>query len=145
MLLAAADGVADTRIATERGVTGVSVRERRTRFEAEKLTQCGKVHAGRGRKATINDAKIAEIVDLTRHHVPESHTLRMPHHGRARRGQPRHGPRIWDARGLKPHRVETGKLSNDPQFEDERIDGVGLYLDLPEKAIALCLDERSQM
>ena len=41
--------------------------------------------------------------------------------------------RIWDARGLKPHRIETFKLSNDPQFEDKLIDVVGLYLNPPRK------------
>ena len=53
--------------------------------------------------------------------------------------------RIWDARGLKPHRVETFKLSNDPQFEDKLIDVVGLYLNPPKKAVVLCMDEKSQI
>jgi len=42
--------------------------------------------------------------------------------------------RIWDARGPKPHRVETFKLSSDPQFEDKLIDDVGLYISPPDKA-----------
>ena len=53
--------------------------------------------------------------------------------------------RIWDARGLKPHRVATFKLSNDPQFEDKLIDVVGLYLNPPKKAVVLCMDEKSQI
>ncbi len=53
--------------------------------------------------------------------------------------------RIWTARGLQPHRVETFKLSNDPQFEEKLIDVVGLYLDPPEKAVVLCMDEKSQI
>jgi transposase len=48
-------------------------------------------------------------------------------------------------RGLKPHRVETFKLSNDPQFEDKLIDVVGLYLNPPAKAVVLCMDEKSQI
>ncbi len=53
--------------------------------------------------------------------------------------------RIWDARGLKPHRVETFKLSNDPQFEDKLIEVVALYLNPPKKAVVLCMDEKSQI
>ena len=53
--------------------------------------------------------------------------------------------RIWAARGLKPHRVKTFKLSNDPRFEEKLTDVVGLYLNPPEKAIVLCVDEKSQI
>ena len=53
--------------------------------------------------------------------------------------------RIWDARGLKPHRVDNFKLSNDPKFEDKLVDVVGLYLNPPDKAVVLCMDEKSQI
>jgi transposase len=53
--------------------------------------------------------------------------------------------RIWHARGLKPHLVETFKLSNDPAFEEKLADVVGLYLDPPERAVVLCMDEKSQV
>ncbi len=53
--------------------------------------------------------------------------------------------RIWKAFGLQPHRVETFKLSNDPQFIDKVRDVVGLYLDPPERALVLCVDEKSQI
>ena len=53
--------------------------------------------------------------------------------------------RIWSARGIKPHRVETFKLSNDPRFEEKLADVVGLYLNPPEKAIVLCVDEKTQI
>src|ERR1700731_2791135 len=53
--------------------------------------------------------------------------------------------RIWSARGLKPHRVETCKLSNDKRFEEKLVDVVGLYLNPPEHAIVLCMDEKSQI
>jgi len=52
---------------------------------------------------------------------------------------------VWSARGLKPHRVETFKLSNDPNFEEKLVDVVGLYLNPPEKAIVLCADEKSSV
>jgi hypothetical protein len=53
--------------------------------------------------------------------------------------------RIWRTFGLKPHRVDTFELSNDPQFIDKVRDIVGLYLDPPEKALVLCVDEKSQI
>ena len=53
--------------------------------------------------------------------------------------------RVWRAFGLKPHLVETWKLSTDPQFIDKVRDVVGLYLDPPEKALVLCVDEKSQI
>ena len=53
--------------------------------------------------------------------------------------------KIWAARGLKPHRVETFKLSNDPRFEEKLADVVGLYLNPPERAIVLSMDEKSQI
>ncbi len=53
--------------------------------------------------------------------------------------------RIWKAFGLKPHQVDTFKISNDPQFIDKVRDVVGLYLDPPEKALVLCVDEKSHI
>ena len=51
--------------------------------------------------------------------------------------------RVWSELGLQPHRVDTFKVSNDPRFAEKLIDVVGLYLDPPEKAIVLCMDEKS--
>ena len=53
--------------------------------------------------------------------------------------------RIWSARGLQPHRVDTFKLSNDQRFEQKLTDVVGLYLNPPDKAVVLCADEKSQI
>lgn len=53
--------------------------------------------------------------------------------------------RIWDAHGLKPHRVETFKLSTDPHFIEKLTDVVGVYLNPPDKAVVLCVDEKSQI
>ena len=51
---------------------------------------------------------------------------------------------IWSGRGLKPHLVKSFKLSNDPAFEEKLIDVVGLYLNPPENAVVLCMDEQIQ-
>ena len=111
-LLAAADGLANTRIVADLGVTVVSVRAWRARFESEGLSTWGKVARGRGRKASILQAKIDEIVELTLHYVPEGHThwscrVMAEHAGVS----PATVQWIWDARGLKPHRADTFKLS----------------------------------
>jgi transposase len=53
--------------------------------------------------------------------------------------------RIWREAGLKPHRVDTFKVSNDPQFEEKVVDVVGLYMNPPDKAMVLCVDEKSQI
>src|SRR5207302_1177377 len=53
--------------------------------------------------------------------------------------------RVWSARGLKPHLVKTFKLSNDKRFDDKLIDVVGLYSNPPDKAVVLCMDEKSQI
>ncbi len=53
--------------------------------------------------------------------------------------------KIWRARGLKPHLVETFKISSDPNFEEKLTDVVGLCLNPPERAVVFCMDEKSQV
>ena len=53
--------------------------------------------------------------------------------------------RIWDAHGLQPHRVDTFKLSKDPEFVEKLTDIVGLYMNPPDKAAVICVDEKSQI
>ena len=64
---------------------------------------------------------------------------------RSRGCRSRRSGRIWRAFGLKPHRAETFKLSTDPLFIDKVRDVVGLYLDPPERAVVLCVDEKTQI
>ena len=65
--------------------------------------------------------------------------------GKAQGVSPATVQRIWSARGLKPHLVKTFKLSNDPSFDDKLIDVVGLYLNPPDNAVVLCMDEKSSV
>lgn len=145
-LLRAAQGVANTAIASELGVAPSTVAAWRARFAAEGLAQFGKVHAGRGRKPSISPKKVEAIVKATLHSKPEGET-----HWSCRSMAKAQGVskdtvrRIWAARGLKPHLVKTFKLSNDPKFEEKLIDVVGLYLNPPDKAVVLCMDEKSQI
>ena len=146
VLLMAADGVANTVIAEEVGVTPVTVRAWRQRFRCRRVGRIGKIREGRGRKPSIPEETVAEIVRLTTTTTPPGAT-----HWSCRTMAKRVGvssatvQRIWSDLGLQPHRVETFKVSNDPQFEEKLIDVVGLYLNPPEKAIVLCMDEKSQI
>ena len=146
VLLMAADGEANTRIAEEVGVTPVTVRAWRQRFGEQGLAGLDKIREGRGRKPSISEDTIAEIVRLTTTTTPEGAT-----HWSCRTMAKHVGvssatvQRIWSGLGLRPHRIDTFKVSNDPLFEEKLIDVVGLYLNPPEQAIVLCMDEKSQI
>jgi transposase len=145
-LVLAADGVANTQIAETVGVSATTVKAWRERYAEDGLRELGAVRPGRGRKATITDEKVAEIVRATLLEKPAGET-----HWSCRSMAKAHGvspatvQRIWSARGLQPHRVDTFKLSGDPRFEEKLVDVVGLYLNPPEKAVVLCMDEKSQI
>ncbi len=146
VLVLAADGVANTRIAGEMGISAMTVRAWRDRFAAEGLAKFGKVADGRGRKASIGADKVKEIVRATLHDKPPGET-----HWSCRSMAKAQGvsaatvQRIWSARGLKPHLTKTFKLSNDKRFEEKLIDVVGLYLNPPDNAVVLCMDEKSSV
>jgi transposase len=145
-LLLAVDGVANTRIAKQVGVSAMTVRAWRERFAIEGLAKFGRVREGRGRKASISAEKIEAIVEATLHSKPPGEThWSCRSMAKAQGVSPATVQRIWKARGLQPHRVETFKLSNDKRFEEKLIDVVGLYLNPPDKAVVLCMDEKSQI
>ncbi len=145
-LLLAGEGIANTRIAQRVGVKAATVRAWRARFDEDGLSKLGKVRAGRGRKSSIPQAKIDEIVELTRHSKPAGQTHWSCRTMATKVGvSPATVQRVWAARGLKPHLVHAFKLSNDPRFEEKLIDVVGLYLAPPDNAIVLCLDEKSSV
>ena len=145
-LLLAGDGVANAVIAEEVGVTPVTVRAWRQRFGDDGLAGLERIREGRGRKPSISEETIAEIVRLTTTTTPPGHT-----HWSCRTMSKRVGvsaasvQRIWSDLGLAPHRVDTFKVSNDPKFDEKLIDVVGLYLNPPDQAIVLCMDEKSQI
>jgi transposase len=145
-LMLAEEGMANTAIAWELGVSPSSVTSWRTRFEQEGLAKFGKVKAGRGRKTSIPAEKVAAIVDATLHDKPPGETHWSCRSMAKSQGvSPATVQRVWTARGLKPHLVKTFKLSNDKHFEEKLVDVVGLYLNPPEKALVLCMDEKSQI
>ncbi len=145
-LLMAADGFANTRIAGEVQVSAATVTAWRARFAEDGLQNFSAVRPGRGPKPSIPVEKVEEIVRLTLHEKPAGET-----HWSCRSMAKRAGvssstvQRIWSARGIQPHRVKTFKLSSDPRFEEKLVDVVGLYLNPPEQAVVLCMDEKSQI
>jgi hypothetical protein len=142
-MLMAADGHSNSAIARELDVSRPTVIMWRERFAARGPQALCEVKEGRGRKRTISAAKVKEIVVATTQTTPPGET-----HWSCRSMANAHGvspatvQRIWDAHGLKPHRVRTFKLSNDPLFTEKLTDVVGLYLNPPEKALVLCVDEK---
>ncbi len=146
VLLLAGEGEANTRIAARAGVSATTVKAWRERFADEGLKGLAGVRPGRGRKPQISEQKIAAIVHATLHETPQGEThWSCRTMARAHAVSPATVQRIWFARGLKPHRVKTFKLSNDKRFEEKLVDVVGLYLNPPENAIVLCMDEKSQI
>ena len=145
-LLLAADGVANEAIARECSTTADTVRRWRRKFEAGGVDAVGSIAAGRGRKPEIPQEVIDAIVDDTLHTVPDGESMSWS----TRTMGERHGvgkdtvARIWRARKLRPWKVETFKLSNDPDFEAKLVDVVGLYQDPPERAVVFSFDEKTQ-
>jgi transposase len=145
-LLMAKDGLANTAIAAALDISPGSVASWRTRFREEGWAKLGEVRKGRGRKPSLSAEKVEAIVQATLHEKPPGET-----HWSCRTMAKAQGvsadtvQRIWSGHGLQPHRVKTFKLSNDKRFEEKLIDVVGLYLNPPEKAIVLCVDEKSQI
>src|SRR5882724_11164589 len=146
VLLAAADGVSNSEIAVSVGVSRQTVLAWRAEFAVRGLARLGRVAPGRGRRQSIPQETIDRIVELTLHQRPEGAT-----HWSCRSMARQAGvssatvQRVWSARGLKPHLVATFKLSNDKRFEEKLVDVVGLYLNPPDQAVVLCMDEKSQI
>jgi transposase len=145
-LVMASDGFANTRIAWEVGISPTTVVNWRERFVEDGVKGFSSVRPGRGRKPSITRATVEEVVRLTLQETPSRQTHWSGRTMAARAGvSPATVQRIWPARGLAPHRVETFKLSGDPPFEEKLGDVVGLYLNPPENAIVLCMNEKSQI
>jgi transposase len=145
IVLLAADGMTNLAIAERLAITRVTVATWRGRFAAGRLD--GLVDEPRpGAPRRIGDEKIAEVVTTTLETMPAAAT-----HWSTRSMAKATGVsistvhRIWRAFSLQPHRSETFKLSTDPLFVDKVRDIVGLYLDPPDRALVLCVDEKSQI
>jgi transposase len=145
IVLLAAQGVSNLAIAERLGITRVRAATWRRRFAEKRLD--GLHHEQRpGAPRTVTDEKIAEVLTATLEALPAGRT-HWSSRGMARASglAPSAVQRIWKAFSLPPHRSETFKLSTDPLFVDKVRDIVGLYLNPPDRAVVLCVDEKSQL
>ena len=146
IVLLSADSVPTGQIMRQLGTTTPTITRWRNRYETDGITGLLKDRSRPGRKRRIGEAKVREVVERTLQEKP-SHATHWSTRGLAAVAglSPASVQRIWKAHGLKPHRVRTFKLSRDPHFVEKLRDIVGLYLNPPEHAIVLSVDEKSQI
>jgi transposase len=145
IVLLAAEGLKNTEIAERLAVNRAMVAKWRSRFAEHRLD--GLTDEPRpGRPRTITDEQVDAVITKTLESTPKDAT-----HWSTRSMAKEVGltqtavSRIWRAFGLQPHRQDTFKLSKDPLFVEKVHDVVGLYLNPPERAVVLCVDEKSQI
>jgi transposase len=145
IVLVSAEGVNNGVVAERLGVDRSTVRKWRNRFVEQRLD--GLLDEPRpGRPRTITDEQVEEVITKTLESTPRNATHWSTRSMAAEVGLTQTAvARIWKAFGLQPHRHESWKLSKDPLFVDKVKDVVGLYLDPPERAVVLCVDEKSQI
>lgn len=145
-LLLAADGVANQEIARRCEVDSDTVRRWRTRFADQGVDGVGVIAKGRGRKSSIPAGTVEEVVRLTHKELPADGSTHWSTRSMAARvGIGKDAvARIWADHGLKPWKVDTFKISNDPRFEEKLVDVVGLYLNPPSRAVVFSFDEKTQ-
>lgn len=146
-LLLAADGLATNEVARRVGVSAVTVRSWRERFGRDGVSGVGKVAPGRGRRVSLDPALAERIVEATCTTRPPGGATHWSTRSLADElGVSRETVRrVWRAYGLSPWRIDTFKLSNDPQFVAKLFDVVGLYLDPPQRAVVFAFDEKTQV
>jgi transposase len=146
IILQAAAGKADVEIAKAMDITRQTVGLWRGRFVEQGIAGIEKDAPRSGRPRLIPAGKIDEIVSMTTRQTPANAT-----HWSTRTlaevasVSPSTVGRIWRAHGLKPHRIKTFKLSNDPRFAEKLEDVVSLYLHPPDNAVVLSVDEKCQI
>lgn len=146
IVLASAGGQQDKLIADDLDINAKTVALWRKRFVGEGPDCLWEVAEGRGRKPTLTAEDIERVVDATLQTKPAGAT-----HWSCRTMAKAQGlskatvNRIWQSHQIKPHRTKGFKLSRDPKFLEKLTDVVGLYLNPPEKALVLCVDEKSQI
>ena len=145
IVLSAASGETNQAVATRLGITGATVGKWRRRFLVQRLD--GLTDEPRpGAPRRISDDDVERVVVKTLEEAPRNATHWSTRSMAAASGLS-HATisRIWRAFGLQPHRTENFKLSTDPLLVEKVRDIVGLYLDPPERAVVLCVDEKSQI
>ena len=146
IVLLAAEGRENKDIAVELGVTRATVGRWRDRFAARGMVGIEKDAPRGGRPPKTRDDLAEKIIEMTTRQKPANATHWSTRTLAEVLGTNRSMvSRVWRANGLKPHLSRTFKVSNDPKFAEKLVDVVGLYLDTPEHALVLCVDEKSQI
>jgi transposase len=145
IVLLAAKGLSNNAVAEKLDVSRQMVCKWRARFVGKRLDGIlDEPRPGRPRK--VGDSEIERVIVRTLESTPRDAThWSVRSMAKATGIRPTTVYRIWRAFSLQPHRTETFKLSRDPLFIDKVRDIVGLYLNPPEKAVVLCVDEKSQV
>ncbi|MCX6592348.1 MAG: IS630 family transposase [Acidobacteria bacterium] len=146
IVLLAADGALDIDIAGQLGITNQKAARWRARFLELGLPGLQKDAPRPGRTPSIATATVKAVIEMTTQQQPANATHWSTRTMAAQVGISEASVRrIWKSHGLKPHLVETFKVSNDPEFAEKLEVIVGLYLNPPEHALVLCCDEKSQI
>ncbi|HYO83803.1 MAG TPA: IS630 family transposase [Bryobacteraceae bacterium] len=146
VVLGASKGISNSQIASDLGITRSTVIKWRERYREQGLEGILEDAPRSGRRKTITPEKHAEIVQATLMTKPVDATQWSTRTmAAAQCVSDTTMYRIWNAHRLQPHRVETFKFSRDPRFAEKVRDIVGLYMNPPQKALVLCVDEKSQI
>ena len=146
IVLAVAAGKTEIAVAAENGVNRKTVRLWRERFRRHGLQKLWEIAPGRGRKPTYDSTRVKAVIDATLRTKPKGSTHWSCRTMAAAQGISKSTvSQIWRSHNIKPHRTQTFKLSRDPRFLEKLTDVVGLYLNPPEQAMVLCVDEKSQI
>jgi len=146
IVLLSAEGISTGETMEQLGTTTPTITRWRNRYETAGVAGLLKDRSRPGRKRQIEETKVREVVERTLQEKPPQATHWSTRSLAAVVGlSPASVQRIWKAHGLKPHRVRTFKLSRDPRFVEKLQDVVGLYLNPPEHALVLSVDEKSQI
>lgn len=145
IVLRCADGLNSKEVAAEPGHSEHTVGKWRRRFAEHRIEWLSDEYRA-GRPRTVSDAQVAAVITRTLETTPKDATHWSIRSMAAVTGLSHTTiRRIWTAFGLQPHRSETFKLSTDPLFVDKVQDIVGLYMAPPNRAIVLCVDEKSRI
>jgi len=146
LVLAAAAGSTDVEIASSYGVSRLTVALWRGRVRTAGISAVWEIQPGRGRKAKYDLEKRDALLAATLETKPQGMTHWSCRSMAKAQGVSKNTVnRLWQLHNLKPHLSHTFKLSRDPKFVQKLTDVVGLYLNPPQKAIVLCVDEKSQI
>jgi transposase len=146
IVLAAGHGTPESAIAEEMNVNRKTVRLWCERFVAQGPPCLWEIAPGRGRKATYGADRVRAVIDATLQSKPKGMTHWSCRLMAANQGMSKSTvSNLWRSHNIKPHRTKKFKLSRDPKFLEKLTDVIGLYLNPPDKAIVLCVDEKSQI